>query len=287
MIDLRDSGALRHLAAIVADLRAAAVVDFLLVGAAARDLLLLYRHGITPPRRTTDVDFAFCVPDWSRFEQLKAALVGSGRFTSGRITHRLHHRIGTPIDLIPFGGVASATGEIAWPPDGNPVMSVLGYDAALDSAETVLLPGDQRLAVIALPMLALLKLFAWEDRNQDQPRKDAVDLMFVLTSAPLTAGLERLLDAAPGLLDLDDFDVDLAGAWLLGSHAREAIDRYGEHRPAIVARATTILERQTDPDGPLRLIGELQAANPERARRTLVAFLNGLRRRVSLADPRR
>ncbi len=185
MIDLRDSDALRHLAAIVADIRAAAVADFLLVGAAARDLLLLYRHGITPPRRTTDVDFAFCVPDWSRFEQLKAALVGSGRFTSGRITHRLHHRIGTPLDLIPF------------------------------------------------------------------------------------------------------FDVDLAGAWLLGSHAREAIDRYGEHRHAMIARATTILERQTDPDGPLRLIGEIQAANPERARRTLVAFLNGLRRHVSLADPRR
>ncbi|WP_295623202.1 hypothetical protein [uncultured Lamprocystis sp.] len=59
MIDLRDSDALRHLAAIVAAIRAAAVVDFLLVGAAARDLLLLHRHGITPPRRTTDVDFAF------------------------------------------------------------------------------------------------------------------------------------------------------------------------------------------------------------------------------------
>jgi len=55
----------------------------------------------------------------------------------------------------------------------------------------------------------------------------------------------------------------------------------------MIARATTILERQTDPNGPLRLIGEIQAANPERARRTLVAFLNGLRRRVSLADPRR
>ncbi len=59
LIDLRDSDALRHLAAIVAAIRAAAVVDFLLVGAAARDLLLLHRHGITPPRRTTDVDFAF------------------------------------------------------------------------------------------------------------------------------------------------------------------------------------------------------------------------------------
>jgi predicted nucleotidyltransferase len=71
------------------------------------------------------VDLAFCVPDWSRFEQLKAELVGSGRFTPGGITPRLRHRIGTPLDLIPFGGVASATGQVAWPPDGNPVMSVL------------------------------------------------------------------------------------------------------------------------------------------------------------------
>jgi predicted nucleotidyltransferase len=136
-------------------------------------------------------------------------------------------------------------------------------------------------------MLALLKLFAWDDRNQDQPRKDAVDLMFVLTSAPSAAGIERLLDAAPGLLDLDDFDVDLAGAWLLGSQARQAVDRYGEHCCAMIARATANIERQTDPDGPLRLIGEIQAANPERAQRTLAAFLNGLRRSESLADPGR
>lgn len=102
MIDLRDSDALRHLAAIVADIRAAAVTDFLLVGTAARDLLLLHRHGITPPRRTTDVDFAFYVPDWSRFEQLKAALVGSGLAKAPMAIHAEQPVDGGPIAAVMF-----------------------------------------------------------------------------------------------------------------------------------------------------------------------------------------
>jgi predicted nucleotidyltransferase len=185
--------------------------------------------------------------------------------------------------LIPFGGVESPNAQIAWPPDDNPVMSVLGFDAALCSAESVLLPGDQTLAVIDLPMQGLLKLFAWEDRNLDRPRTDAVDLLFVLNSAiQTTAGLERLLDEEPGLFALDDFDLELAGAWLFGSQARQAVGRCSRNGAKIIARATAILELQTDPDGPLGLIGEVQAANPERARLKLAAFLNGLQRVAAL-----
>jgi hypothetical protein len=108
--------------------------------------------------------------------------------------------------------------------------------------------------------------------------------MFVLDSAFQAAGIDELADEAPELFDLDDFDVDLASAWLLGSQARRAIDRCSRSGPGIVARATETLMRQTDPDGPLRLIGEVQATHPERARLKLVAFLNGLRLIVALHD---
>ncbi len=47
MLDLADKPGLRWLAAVVADLREAAPgVDPLLVGAAARDVLLSHAHGI-------------------------------------------------------------------------------------------------------------------------------------------------------------------------------------------------------------------------------------------------
>jgi len=287
LIDLRDRDGLVHLAQVVADVRAhAAESQFLLVGAKARDVLLWHRYGITPPRSTTDVDMAFWVADWPTFQRLRANLLGSGRFTPAQVIHRLHSRIGTPLDIIPFGGIESATGQIAWPPAGNPVMSVLGYDAAFASSHTVLLPGDQTLAVIALPMLALLKLFTWEDRHRDQPRKDAVDLMFLLESAFQAVGMERLHDEAPGLVDAGDFDVDLASAWLLGSQARQAATHSSQRGPEILGRATDILDRETDPAGPLGLIGELRAAEPEKARLMLTAFLNGLRLIERLGDVR-
>jgi predicted nucleotidyltransferase len=142
LIDLRDKDTptLRHLASLVEAIRTHATeAQFMLVGAAARDLLLEHWRGIAPPRRTTDVDLAFCVSGWPTFERLKTDLIGSGLFTEGSSTHRLQYNpIGTLLDLIPFGGVESALGEIAWPPYDNPVMSVIGYDAALRSGRSPL-----------------------------------------------------------------------------------------------------------------------------------------------------
>ena len=81
---------------------------------------------------------------------------------------------------------------------------------------------------------------------------------------------------APELFDLDDFDSDLAGAWLIGCQARTVIDQHSQRAQAIVTRASMIVAREIDPNGPLSLIGEVEARDPERARRTLGAFGNGL-----------
>ena len=89
-------------------------------------------------------------------------------------------------------------------------------------------------------------------------------------------GLEHLNEAAPELLEADDFDVDLAGAWMLGADARTTIDRFSHRCQAILARANTTLEREVDPDGSLTLVGQFHASDPERARLKLIAFGNGL-----------
>lgn len=278
MIDLQDKEDLRALGDLVRDLRDhSAGANFMLVGAAARDLLLQHRHGIEPLRKTTDVDFAFAVSDWSAYMALTKRLIESGFFKPDeRAQHRLRNRIGIVVDILPFGGVESPEAQIVWPPPDETVMSVIGYAEANAATETVMLPGTVPLAVITIPMLALLKLFAWEDRHWAQPRKDASDLLFVLDHAFRVAGLERLHDIAPELFDLDDFDPDLAGAWLLGFQARTVIDRHSQRAQAIVTRASMIVARETDPNGPLSLIGEVEARDPERARRTLRAFGNGL-----------
>jgi len=178
-LDLADKNDLTFLAELVADLRAAAPAwEPFLVGAMARDLLLYYAYKIPVGRATEDVDLGFAVADWREFEALRAALLASTFFEEhGSVVYRIYHRRHGPVDLIPFGGLEHPDGSIAWPPRGDEVMTVVGYREALASAVDVVLPEGQRVLVISLPMLAVLKIIAWSERHTTAPRRDAADLL--------------------------------------------------------------------------------------------------------------
>ncbi len=100
-------------AAVVADMQGAAAplgVSLLIVGAFARDVHLLYGCGIPTQRKTADIDFALMLPDWAAFEALRQRLLAASAFSISTTTqHRLRHRTGLPVDLVPFGHVE--TGE--------------------------------------------------------------------------------------------------------------------------------------------------------------------------------
>ena len=181
-MDLGDKTELCWLSAVLADVGDSAPdCDFLIVGAMARDVLLHYGHGVPITRATTDIDLGVAVGSWDEFSKLREACLESDHFTSGKPgSHRLIHRSGVPIDLIPFGGVEREDGTIEWPED-NAVMGVLGYREARATAMQVLLPDKMPVATVCLPMLAILKLMAWSERHTYTPRKDASDLFLART----------------------------------------------------------------------------------------------------------
>lgn len=156
-MDLSDKKELRWLSVILAHVgEAAPDADFLIVGAMARDLLLHYGHGVPITRATTDIDLGVAVGGWAEFRRLRDACLESGHFSSGRPgNHRLIHRSGVPLDLIPFDGVERGDGTIEWPED-NAVMGVLGYREARATATEIQLPGTLPVAIVCLPMLAIL-----------------------------------------------------------------------------------------------------------------------------------
>lgn len=118
------------------------VLDYFVVGAMARDILLSGVFGLDTGRATLDVDLAVAMEGWPQFEAIKVRLIGMGAFVPDeKIAHRLYYRAvsgerGYPLDPIPFGGVERPENEIAWPPDGSIVMSVAGYSEAFASAVT-------------------------------------------------------------------------------------------------------------------------------------------------------
>ena len=193
----------------------------MLVGARARDFLLQHIHGLDVRRATTDMDFAFALNNWEQFEAVKNSLLATHGFSaSAEHVQRIHYvEAGEPhpiaVDLIPFGEIASDRQRIAWPPDMQVVMSVAGYDDALRSALQVQIAPDVRLTVASLPGLMLLKLFAWSERRNES-HKDAIDLATLLRSYHEAGNLERIYEEATQVLESVDYDVEMAGAWLLG-----------------------------------------------------------------------
>ena len=262
-------------ARVVADVEAVAVpmgIAIVITGAFARDLHLLYRHGIDMQRKTEDINFGLAAPDWAAFAALRERLSASGAFhASATIAHRLQHRLnGLPVELVPFGSIEKRSRSIAWPPRGDAVMDVFGFREALATAHSIMLPDNVSSRAVSLPGLALLKLICWQERHYQSPRKDAHDLQLILRhylSAPNEARLwDEFIAWTPG----DDFEYELAGPRMLGHDRRELLDDTGRNRVAMLLLA------QVDPDKPGILPHEMNTGDPERAQAWLSALLRGL-----------
>jgi len=208
----------------VAEEARAQQVDYMLVGATARDVLLTHVLGLATRRATYDVDFAVAVKDWEQFAALRNRLIARGTFTAaGKAQQRLYYQaragdLAYHLDLVPFGGVSGATHEVAWPPDMKIIMNVAGYDDVLAAAEVVTFAPDFDGKVVSLPGLAILKLVAWSDRGKDNP-KDAHDLIHLMDNYTAAGNIDRVYDEE-GAIDAADYDPDLAGVFLLGKDIR-------------------------------------------------------------------
>jgi predicted nucleotidyltransferase len=275
-LDLSSCPELAGLARIVAALRRHACdYEPLLVGATARDLLLHYLGRIPISRATNDIDFALAVPNWAEFNRLRQRLSVSSDFSAmPGMNHRLQFADGALVDLIPFGAIERADNTIAWPPNEETVMNVIGYTEALLNAWRADLPDHQRVSVISLPALAVLKIVAWQERHLAEPLKDASDLRLVLENYLDVGNEARFYHEALHWLGSPNFDWKMSSAWLLGKDARALLQagaRFSDCHRAI----TTILTTETNPAGELRLVGEMRCLHAQTAFALLQSFLAG------------
>lgn len=199
-------------------------VEIFLVGATARIILLENVFGLHTGRATHDIDFAFAVESWDQFQAIKDRLTSTSGFEemrgeAQRLTCKpanVEHRF--VVDLIPFGGLESSRNTIAWPPDMSIMMNVAGYRDAHASAVQVEIGPGIVISIASIPGIAILKLFAWVDRGRGNP-KDAIDLVTLLRQYNEAGNQERIYEDAIAALEAVEYDVELAGAWLLGSDA--------------------------------------------------------------------
>ncbi|HEY3295365.1 MAG TPA: hypothetical protein VGL38_07995 [bacterium] len=178
-IDPATAGLIADLDAVLRPLS----IEYMLVGAAARDAIFQSVFNIHTGRKTVDVDFSVQVAAWVNYEAMASALVVGKKFTKDtKQRQRFFHHPGTVVDLIPFGGIEDAKGAIAWPPDGGFVMQAVGMREAMDNAVTLRVRSDPSLDIkVCSPVgMAILKLISWADRKTRGGEKDAVDLLFLM-----------------------------------------------------------------------------------------------------------
>jgi predicted nucleotidyltransferase len=244
-LDLSARADLVWLAELIGDARhAAPSVEWLVVGALARDLHLSYAHGIRVDRVTTDTDLALTIATWAEFAHVRHALLASGNFVADRrIEHKLFHRSGRALDVVPFGDIEDRSGSIAWPPSGAVTMSVLGYREAFAGSIALQLPRAQRARIASIAGLVILKFIAWSERNRIAPGKDAYDLRMMLTHYIDAGNLQRLYDNHADLIDADFDYSDRDRARSVGrSRSQPSEDRRAARRASWLVHVSCLLE---------------------------------------------
>jgi len=134
-------------------------IPFGIVGALVPELLLDAR----PSRMTNDADATVVVESRADFEALKDRLAAYG-FTRTRSPHRLQHRAGGLMDLLPFSEAIAPAGRLEL--EEGVVFNMAGFDQVVPNAIPTSIEGRLTLPLAPLPLYALLKLVAFSDRKE-------------------------------------------------------------------------------------------------------------------------
>ncbi len=258
------------LCAIVAECATQLQIPFLVVGASARDMVLHHGYGAKVQRATADIDFALQVPSWDAFTALKKELL-TNSFCETNAAHRLIGPNNWPIDIVPFGSIADENANIQWPPSGDTVMNVLGFQEALNNANTVRL---RDIPILDIPVaspegMTILKFIAWIDRAADVRKKDAKDIAYLLTTYENIPAISDQLYREATLMELYGWDITLASAHQLGINVKQIT------LPKTHGVISEVLNRQF-PKLPLeRLLNEM-GGNTGRNEALINAFKAGL-----------
>ncbi|MEA1988986.1 MAG: nucleotidyl transferase AbiEii/AbiGii toxin family protein [Pseudomonadota bacterium] len=200
-------------------------LEALVVGAMARDLVLVHGFDARLERGTRDVDFAVQVKDWKAFQDLSAGLIEKGFTKADKLAHRFflndEDGIRWEVDIVPFGELADENGCIKWPPDESIEMSVLGFDEAFEHSLAVQL-GDSdnqfSIKVAAPASMAFLKLISWLEREPAIRSKDAKDIRYLMrTYSKIPTIFDRIYEE--GDMEAQGWDEQRASASILGRDA--------------------------------------------------------------------
>lgn len=188
-------------------------LEFLVVGAAARDLVIHALQRSDPIRATEDIDIAVAVRVGEQFTELAERLTRKG---SSEHTFEVH---GVDVDIVPFGGIEQNR-TIRFADDHR--LDVNGLQEAHATSVLVRMPLGTELQVASAPAQTALKVLAWRDRHLANP-KDGIDLRVILAALAEDPFVDEVWDDHEAL-DATDDDIVTAASYHYGRRAAETFD---------------------------------------------------------------
>ncbi len=203
--------------------------DMYIVGAVARDLASFLLQINSTPRRTVDLDVAVLLREWEQYQNLTDILL-THHFIKGTEKQRFiyqgeyGHNCFT-VDIVPFGTIADNE-QVAWPPEGSPVMSVRCFEEVMQNADRIVVDDSYSFYLATLSGQFLIKLDAWQDRHL-RTKKDAIDMVYILQNVYVAYAMKA--QSLPLEIDInaEQFDTLVAGAeWIASDLKRMLTDRH-------------------------------------------------------------
>lgn len=224
-------------------------VPFGVVGALVPELLLDAR----PARMTNDVDVAVVMASLDDFESLKDRLAEYA-FARTRLPHRMRHRSGGLVDLLPFSESIAPEGRLQLQEDL--VLNMAGFRHVVSNAVATVIDDGPTLPLAPLALYALLKLVAFDDRKAP---KDLAGVLHCLEH--YLEGDERRYGVE---YDGEGVPYEYTGAYLLGVDGRPFLD------PQLAGTVVEVLGRFAAPDADVvglvaRERGRIPPTDEERA----------------------
>lgn len=231
-------------------------VDFYVIGATARDIILSNLHHLVSDRKTDDLDIAIAISDWEQFQSIEENLPKREQFAKSKEQkQRFIYKGIYAIDIVPFGDVAEDDGNIYWPPDKTIAMSVWGFPETAQSAISIAIDREFSIKIASLPGLFILKLVAWKDRHLSSS-KDAYDMALLMTNY-LDINTKRAVEEHYDLYEKDNFDQVISGTQLMARDVKLLIQTNTEtldHLRNILIREIELAEES-------RLINQLMESD--------------------------
>jgi predicted nucleotidyltransferase len=231
--------------------------EFYVIGATARDIIFSGIHNQVPIRTTDDLDIAIAIPDWSKFDEIVQGLCKIDGFVKSKEQkQRVLFKGVFKLDIIPFGEIAKADGNIYWPSEESFAMSVSGFTEVAKHSLEIIIDNKFTIYVANLPGIFLLKLLAWRDRHLET-KKDADDMAFIISNY-LDINDERAATEHYDLYEPDNFSTIIAGASLLGRDMKVILNTNQESLKEFIA----LLNREIEKEEESQLINDIMETHP-------------------------